>query len=180
MHGYARLTKTVLATHFDPRVSTQQLKKCIAMKPADLVSDLETLLTERTTNYENKKRRAENHSLNRGTSIIAGMFSAQAQPLADAAILRFIASQGLAPTLVRSAAFRDMIRALRDAPASYKPPTSHSMGRDTTRSGAESSLGHVLQGELVRTRRARLQLLTGVSAIGGTICNDGAKWRKRS
>lgn len=26
----------------------------------------------------------------------------------------------------------------------------------------------------------RLQLLTGVNAIGGTICNDGAKWRKRS
>lgn len=68
-------SKMVVATHFDPRVSTQQLRKCIAQKPADLVSDLETLLAERTTNNANKKRHAENQYLNRGSSILSGMFA---------------------------------------------------------------------------------------------------------
>ena len=48
-------SKIVVATHFDSRVSTQQLRKCIAPNPADLVSDLETLIAERTTNNANKK-----------------------------------------------------------------------------------------------------------------------------
>ena len=86
-------SKIVVATCFDSRVSTQQLRKCIAQKPADLVSDLETLIAERTNNAK-KKRHTKNHSLNRGPSIISGKFAAQAQLLANAAILRFIVSQG--------------------------------------------------------------------------------------
>ena len=41
-------------------------------------------------------------------------------------------------------------------------------------------LGHVLKSELDRCRHIKTGMLNGVSCVGGTLCNDGAKWRKRS
>ena len=48
------------------------------------------------------------------------------------------------------------------------------------RSTDENGYGKVLSDEIVRCRQSRDQMLNGVAAIGGTLCNDGAKWRRRS
>ena len=128
-------SKIVAATHFDPRVSSQQLKKCRAQQPPDLVAELAVLVAERVAT-ETKKRSFE-ESKRVGLTTGSNFFAAQTQPLADAAILRFIVCQGLAPSLVHSESFRDMVKACRDAPRTYKPPTSHSLGKNSLRSPDE-------------------------------------------
>ena len=123
-------SKIVAATHFNPRVSTQQLKKCRAQLPPDLVRELAVLIADRTAT-ETKKRSFE-ESKRVGLTTGCNFFAAQTQPLA-AAILRFIVCQGLAPSLVHSESFRDIVKACRDAPRTYKPPKSPSLRRNSLR-----------------------------------------------
>lgn len=49
-----------------------------------------------------------------------------------------------------------------------------------SRSLTEYGLGRVLNDELTRCRHEKLRLLHNVHYIGGTLCNVGAKRRKRS
>jgi hypothetical protein len=113
-------------------------------------------------------------------SSLVRSFATQASPIADSAILRFIVSQGLSPSLVNDESFKNLLTAVRATPIDYAPPTSHSLGINTVRSTHASGFGKVLEAELVRCRRSRDQMLNGVSFVGGTLCNDGAKWRRRS
>jgi hypothetical protein len=83
-------------------------------------------------------------------SSLVRSFATQASPIADSAILRFIVSQGLAPSLVNDESFKNMLTAVRATPINYAPPTSHSLGINTVRSTHASGFGKVLEAELVR------------------------------
>ena len=82
-------------------------------------------------------------------------------------------------------AFRNLIASLRDAGPSYKPPKRHEFRVNSSGVASElpenpNSSGRVLHAELIRVRLAKNLLLSGLSFIGGTLCNNGAKWRKRN
>ena len=95
-------------------------------------------------------------------------------------MLELLVTQGLAASFADSYSFRKLLKAVRDAGSNYLPPLSHALGKVAARANNSEGLGHVLHDELVRCRHLKLQMLNGVSCMGGTICNDGAKWRKRS
>ena len=108
------------------------------------------------------------------------------RPSADAAIMQFIVLCGIAPSIVEKPVLRNIITALRDAGPLYLPPKRHDFGVNAHNLSVEAiqenpdKLGRVLFTELKRVRAAKAHLLSGLSCIGGTLCNDGAKWRKRS
>ena len=116
---------------------------------------------------------------NRPASIAASL-SAQGRPLANAAILEFLVVKGISVHIVNSPEFRKMISAIRDAGPYYLPPNSHAFGKDSARSDNELGLGEVLFSEFTRLKLVKETLISGVSSIGGTLCSDGAKWRKRN
>ena len=174
-------SKVVAATHFERRLSCQKLLKCVGPFPPDLQEAINAMLTEKLAQDEvSKKKRVFSDLTATNQSQLVTMFGTMGSPLADSAILRFVICQGLSPSLVNSTSFREMIRAIRGAPASYAPPTSHSMGINSVRSTDENGFGKVLSDEIVRCRNLKDRMLNGVSATGGTLCNDGAKWRRRS
>ena len=70
-----------------------------------------------------------------------------------------------------------MIRCVSNAGSNFKPPNRHSFGMDRNKSGG---FGYVLQDAMDKDSLIRQDLLNGVQFTGGTLCNDGAKWRKRS
>jgi Protein of unknown function (DUF 659) len=73
-----------------------------------------------------------------------------------------------------------MLRKLAAVGSQYVPPLPQDFGLNRSRSHAEHGMGRVLSDELHRCRIEKSRLLQNISFVGGTICNDGAKWRKRS
>ena len=69
---------------------------------------------------------------------------------------------------------------MAEAGSGYCPPRRQSLGLDASRSDDQGKLGEVLSSEVKRLREEKKRLLQGIKHIGGTLCNDGAKWRKRS
>ena len=165
-------------THFEAKMSNQKLKQCKANRPLLLKNQIATILAEKLAAESNISKKRQIADLT--TNSIAGCLVRQSKPLADAAVLEFLVTQGLAAAFLDSHSFRRLLAAVRDAGPSYLPPLSHALGKDTARSTNPDGLGHVLQSELQRCRHIKTEMLHGVSCIGGTICNDGAKWRKRS
>lgn len=166
-------------THFDSRMSNQQLKQCKApLRPALLKEQIKSILDEKKVSEVVISKKRQIIDLSAGT--IGACMVKQSKPLADAAVLEFLVTQGLAASFVDSYSFRKLLNAVRDAGPSYLPPSSHALGKDSTRGTNPDGLGLVLHSELVRCRQIKTGMLNGISCIGGTICNDGAKWRKRS
>ena len=62
----------------------------------------------------------------------------------------------------------------------YCPPRRQALGLDSSRSTDPDKLGEILEKEFSDMRAEKSRLLLGAAEIGGTLCNDGAKWRKRS
>ena len=113
---------------------------------------------------------------------IGDMFDKQKKPAADNAIQLFLIECGLPPHVLEQESFRHMSAQVRIAGTQYKPPRRQSCGMDRSRPGSEATngLGEVLYACLMSSREQRNNLLQGVSDTGGTLCHDGAKWRKRS
>lgn len=176
----------VVATHFLPKMSTQSLGKCgaIGQFPPALTEQLNSAWANKCLENQAAAKRVRINDLsvtteNRPASIAASL-SAQGRPLANAAILEFLVVKGISVHIVNSPEFRKMISAIRDAGPYYLPPNSHAFGKDSARSDNELGLGEVLFSEFTRLKLVKETLISGVSSIGGTLCSDGAKWRKRN
>lgn len=167
-------------THFNAKMSNQKLKLCKGIQPRALKDQLNILLEEKLASETSTSKKRQIVDITDSFRSIAGVLARQSKPLADAAVLEFLVTQGLAASFVDSCSFRKLLKAVRDAGSNYLPPLSHALGRDAARANNSEGLGHVLHDELIRCRHLKLQMLNGISCMGGTICNDGAKWRKRS
>jgi hypothetical protein len=162
-------------------MSSQSLKKCSSFPlPPALIEQLQAAwdLKKDVDEIALKRARTVDDAANRPASISVQL-SAQARPLVDAAILEFLIMQGISVHVVNSPEFLNMVRKIRDAGANYAPPNRHALGKDG-RADNEMGLGGVLFSEFIRLKRIKQTLLSGVSVIGGTLCSDGAKWRKRN
>lgn len=173
----------VVATHYWPKLSTQSCRKCQAVLPPALLEQLEVAWSNKKSADEvlaKKARVADTFSTvaNRPASVSA-LLTAQSRPLADAAILKFLVVKGISVHVVNSPEFRDMTKSIRDAGPFYLPPNSHAFGK-RSRDGNESGLGNILSSEPARLRLVKVNLLSGITSVGGTLCSDGAKWRKRN
>ena len=111
---------------------------------------------------------------------ISVQLASQGRPDADAAILQFLVSEGISPAIAQKSSFRNMLRKVSSSGSQYIPPKPHDFGLNSSRPGSIGGLGRVLSSELDRCRVLKSNLLQSISHVGGTICNDGAKWRKRS
>jgi hypothetical protein len=176
----------VVATHFLPKMSSQSLAKCgaISQFPPALTEQLNTAWSNKCLENEITAKKVKTVDISATTenrpASISTLLSAQARPLANAAILQFLVVKGVSVQVVNSPEFRSMVTAIRDAGPYYVPPNSHAFGKHTVRSDNELGLGHVLYSEFTRLKLVKETLLSGVSCIGGTLCSDGAKWRKRN
>lgn len=176
-------SNVVVATHFWSKMSSQSCRKCSAQLPPVLIEQLEVAWTNKKQADEVLAKRARTmDSLttvsNRPQSVSAQL-SALARPHADAAILEFMIVKGISVSVVNSPEFKKMVSAIRDAGTFYIPPPSHSFGKNN-RDGNDLGLGNVLSREYKRLKLVKETLLSGVQSIGGTLCSDGAKWRKRN
>ena len=175
--------RAIVCTHFEKSFSSQRVRECTSIQPQLLRDQIKTSseMKKKELLKSEKKRAYSNMTRPDIGSAIASL----GRPSADSAILQFIVTCGVAPLIVEHPAFRNLIASLRDAGPSYKPPKRHEFGVNS--SGAASllpenpnNLGRVLHAELIRVRHAKGLLLSGLLFIGGTLCNDGAKWRKRN
>ena len=109
-------SNVLVATHFWAKMSSQSLKKCSSSPlPPALIEQLETAWTVKKDADEKSAKRARTVDLvqNRSASVSA-LLSAQARPLADAAILEFLVMQGISVCVVNSPEFLKMVRSIRD------------------------------------------------------------------
>ena len=174
-----------MGSHFDTDWSTQRVALCSQKLPDLLREQIKTIINARKEKKQkaDKKRVWENMM---SQPAINDALSAMSRPSADAAIMQFIVLGGVAPSIVEKPCFRNLIIALRDAGPHYVPPKRHEFGVNAYNMTAERAegnpnrLGRVLLSELNYVREAKEWLFSGLSQIGGTLCNDGAKWRKRS
>ena len=174
-----------VGAHFDANFCKQRILQCGAPIPVELRSQLDAAMAT------SKAKKDQDGSNKRGFSAmsqpgIATSLNKQNRPAADMAIMQFIVGLGLSASIVEEPYFRVMVTALRDAGPNYLPPKRHAFGLDSyscSEEGVQANplhLGKVLFSELQRVRNLRSVLYNGLDQIGGTLCNDGAKWRKRS
>lgn len=178
---------TKAMSHFEPALSNskQRVRSCTATFPLLLREQIRVAV-------ESKKKETERNDKKRNFSAIMqpeirDAFFVMTKPSADAAILQFIVRCGIPPSIVEESVFRNLIVALRDAGTNYVPPKRHALGLNSSQTMTEEmqvvnpdKFGAVLLAEITRIREAKKSLLSGLAYIGGTLCNDGAKWRKRS
>ena len=148
---------------------------------ADTVEELkEAIAAIKEEKEKSDRAKAPKHSAVGGQ--VGEMFDKQKKPAADIAIQLFLVECGLPPHVLEQESFRHMISQVRIAGTQYKPPRRQSCSMDRSRQGSEATngLGEVLYACLMSSRERRNNLLQGVSDTGGTLCHDGAKWRKRS
>ena len=169
-----------VGTHFDKKFSSQRLLFCISALPLELREELDATISK-------KKKSEKRDFASMSQSDIVVSMKSMTKPLADSAILQFIVTLGLSASIVEDQSFRNLAIALRDAGPNYVPPKRHLLGLNKTTfvpAEMETSnplgLGKVLHEELQRVRGLKQHLYQGLEQIGGTLCNDGAKWRKRS
>lgn len=160
--------------HFIADYSSQRVSICPQAKnlPEILKIQLQTLLS--------KKKRTIIDMTGPSTSHIGALLTKQARPEADAAILQYLVSEGVSPLTVKKFAFRNMLKMVCQAGSQYVPPGPSDFGLNRSRSTSDTGLGRVLHDELARVRTEKLRLMHNIHYVGGTLCNDGAKWRKRS
>lgn len=169
-------------SHFDKKLSSQSIKSCKGNLPTELKQVLAEAVASKQRESTAKKQKTSgsgNTLSNAEVPCIINALKAQGSPLADQAIFAFVVVQGIPPSVINSDEFRRMIVAVRNAGTNYLPPNRHSFGLDT-RAGNNLGLGNLLSSELTRLRHQKSNLLNGVSSFGGTLCSDGAKWRKRN
>jgi hypothetical protein len=171
--------KTMVITHFENAYSSQRTSKCSAVQPQELRGEIDKLMEAKKKQEQQKSNKRAHSSLSTAVDIGA-ILKGQGKPLADSACLEFIISEGLSASIVESPAFRNLIRQVASAGSGYCPPRRQALGLDSTRSAHPDKLGEVLDGDLKKIRIEKSRLLLGIADIGGTLCNDGAKWRKRS
>jgi hypothetical protein len=92
---------------------------------------------------------------------------------ADQSVLEFIATNDLPPFIVESNSFKKMKNAFVAAGPSYKLPHRLELGLD------HGKAGKVLSNGLTNSRILRAEKLREIKFVGGTLCSDGAKNRKR-
>jgi hypothetical protein len=94
-------SKVIAATHFEKKLSAQQLTQCKGPIPLQLQDAIGIKLAEKiAADDDSKKKRVYADLTSPDQSSLVRSFATQASPIADSAILRFIVSQGLAPSLV--------------------------------------------------------------------------------
>jgi Protein of unknown function (DUF 659) len=164
-----------VGSHFNAEFSSQRIKLC---RHAGNLPDLLKQQLQRA--IETKKRKITDLSVAQPSQRIDVILASAARPDADAAILQFLVCEGISPLIVKQESFRNMLRKVGLAGSQYIPPSPQDFGLNRSRSQAEHGLGKVLSDELHRCRNEKTRLLKNISYVGGTICNDGAKWRKRS
>ena len=111
---------------------------------------------------------------------IAKLLVENAKPVIDQAILKFITVNDLAPNIVDSPSFKDLIKSAAQAGINYAPPNRHKLSIKEVTDVSDSPLGSILSDGLNNSRIQRIAVLQQIKFIGGTLCSDGAKNRKRS
>ena len=131
-------------THFNAKMSNQKLKLCKGIQPRALKDQLKILLDKKLASETSTSKKRKIANLSDTSHSIAGVLARQSKPLADAAVLEFLVTQGLAASFVDSYSFRKLLKAVRDAGSNYLPPLSHALGKDAARANNSDGLGHVL------------------------------------
>ena len=160
--------------HFQSDYSTQRVITCLQSK------NLPELLKDQLQKVSSKKKRTFVDMSTPSTSDIVVLFKNQGKPAANAAILQYLVSEGISPLTVSKPSFRNMLLKVCQAGSHFTPACHQDFGLHKSRSVSATGLGRVLSEELDRVRTEKKRLLHNVNFVGGTICNDGAKWRKRS
>ena len=142
-------------THFNAKMSNQKLKLCKGIQPRALKDQLNILLEEKLVSETSTSKKRQIVDITDSSRSIAEVLARQSKPLADAAVLVFLVTQGLAASFVDSYSFRKLLKAVRDAGSNYLPPLSHALGRDAARANNSEGLGHVLHDELICCRHLK-------------------------
>lgn len=112
-----------VGTHFDKKFSTQRVLFCVSVTPTELREELDAAMAK-------KKKSEKRDFASMSQTDIAVSMKSVTKPLADSAILQFIVTLGLSPSIVEDQSFRMMVTALRDAGPNYVPPKRHAFGLD--------------------------------------------------
>lgn len=171
--------KSVAITHFRSSYSSQRIKDCTGIISEVLRGNLNDLMAEKSQQSKKATTKRVYSTLGYGESIDKQLLG-QCAPLADAAILRFLVSNGVSATVISSDSFKAMTRAISNAGSGYKAPRRQSLGVNRGRSTHPDGFGNILADELLRCRKEKLRLLQGTEKIGGTLASDGAKNMKCS
>ena len=83
-------------------MSNQQLKLCKGIQPRALKDQLKTLLNKKLASETSTSEKRKIANLSDTSRSIAGVLARQSKPLADAAVLEFLVTQGLAASFVDS------------------------------------------------------------------------------
>ena len=106
--------------------------------------------------------------------------SNSAKPATDQAVLKFIAENDLAPNILDSSAFKELVKSIALSGVQYVLPDRRKLSLQESEVGSVSVLGSVLAEGLNNSRIQRVEILREIKYIGGTLCSDGAKNRKRA
>ena len=103
--------KAVAITHFRSSYSSQRVKCCTGILPEVLKGHLNELLDVKSQDSKKATTKRAYSSLGNGQSIDKQLLG-QGSPLADAAILRVLVSNGISTQVVSSDSFKRMTRAI--------------------------------------------------------------------
>lgn len=105
------------------------------------------------------------------------MLNKSSSKLEDAqrAVGQCLVMNNLPPSIMNNYYFKNMLNKLSEVePGGYRHIDRKEWGMD------KGKLGSFIQKELDMSKEKRLQFLQKVNKVGGTLCSDGAKNRKRS
>ena len=136
---------------------------------------------------QREKKKAENKRAMRAQPLADGLFKHKpAQPFAtqqamtlDRLLLELVVADGLPPSIVESDRFQRFVKVLQHSTVEYKVPRKKALGADAANC-QDTGLGRVLKHVFHDAQLKKLELLHGVSDVGGTLMHDGAKHRKRN
>jgi hypothetical protein len=132
---------------------------------------------------EEKKRKRESDTQNMKNKLV-NLFGKEANTLADLAIAKCLVVNGIAPAVLDSKAWREMVSTITQASTNYTGPNrkdfSCKNSFDVAVNGAVPKFGRVMEMELENASLAKKMFLDNILNIGGTIVSDGAKNFKRS
>ena len=97
-------------THFNAKMSNQKLKLCKGIQPRALKDQLNILLEEKLASETSTSKKRQIVDITDSSRSIAGVLARQSKPLADAAVLEFLVTQGLAASFVDSYSFRKLMK----------------------------------------------------------------------
>ena len=183
--------------HFLPHVqqmsftdSSNYVKVCALIGKADneikrakffasIVKQYEVKRLARAAAEEAKKAKSLPHTVALFKHKPAQPFVTQQAMLLDRLLLELVVADGLPPSIVESERFQRFVKVLQGSPVEYKLPRKKALGADATNC-QDTGLGRVLKRGFLDAQLKKLELLHGVSDIGGTLMHDGAKHRKRN